>query len=145
VVGQMTPLPGRLIREMVRRPHRVDPGSVRCPVLVATGKQDALLGWQTGRRVGEWFNAVIWRFDDLGHLPWFEPGALRLYRNLAAFMHRPTTRKVTEADAWAPNEGRGAEARSIDRGEEGAKRSAYGQRLGRQGDSAIARWDQNIS
>lgn len=139
------PIPSRLLRDLLRRPYRVDPGAVRCQTLSCTGKEDALLHWQVGRRIGEWYGGVIWRYDDLGHLPWFEAGADRLYTQVAEYVVKPQGRKVTEADAWAPTEGRGAEARDIERGEEGARRSAYGQRLGRQGERATARWDQNLT
>jgi hypothetical protein len=141
----MVPMPGRVVQQILRRPLRPDSGAVRCHTLVCTARQDTLVHWQVGRRIGEWFNAIIWRYDDLGHLPFFQDEAARLYRNIGEFVLKPHSRKVTEAEAWAPGEGRGLEAREVDRGDVGGARSAYGQRLGRQGASNTDQWDQNLA
>lgn len=145
LADKFQPVPARLLRQLVRRPYRVDPGAVRCPTLVCTGKLDAVTPWVVGRRIGEWYDAVIWRYDDLGHFPWLQDEGVRLENQLAEYIVRPVERKVTEAEAWAPNEGRGTDARMVSRGSEGARRSAYGQRMGRQGGSATEQWDQNVT
>jgi pimeloyl-ACP methyl ester carboxylesterase len=142
---RITPWPGKLVRELARRPHVVESASVGCPVLVCTGKRDAVVRWQVARRLGEWFDAITWRFDDLGHLPMLQDGGVRLERDVAQWTIAPRRRKVVEVEAFAPGEGRGAEAREKAKGEAGKARSAYGQRMGRDGDAPTARWDQNLT
>lgn len=142
---RITPWPNRLARDLLRRPHQVSSEKIDAPILVCSGRRDVIVRWEVSRRLGEWLDAVIWRFDDLGHLGWLQPEGERMERDLAEYVVQPRRRKVTEVDAWRPGEGRGLEERDQARGEQGRQRSAYGQRLGRQGRSATERWDQNIT
>ena len=141
----VTPWPASLLRDMARQPHRVDPAAVQSPVLVQTGKRDVLVPPTVARLIGDRFDALVWRYDDLGHMALLQEEGRRLEADLTDFVLRPRSRKVTETDAFSPGEGVGYDERKERRGREGARRSAYGQRAGRQGQSAMQRWDQNLA
>jgi pimeloyl-ACP methyl ester carboxylesterase len=141
---QIVPWPGRLVRDLARRPHRVDPRAVRAPVVVVSGKEDLVVRWQVGRRLGEWYDALVWRYDDLGHLPMLQDSGSRMEQDLAGWLVNPRRRNVREVEAWAPNEGRGLASRAEAMSAEDKKRSAYGQRAGRSGSRGVDRWDQNL-
>jgi len=118
--------------------------AVEAPSLVIVGLKDTVTSWRTGRLLGDYLSAIIWRYDDLGHLPMFQTEGVRAEQSIAEFILEPVKRKVTEAEGWSPNEGVGTDGRLAAVGAEGKARSAYGQRIGRQGEDAAARWDQNL-
>ena len=139
VAALWTPLSPRLIGAamLARRAIEV----VRTSVLVCTGGQDLWVPWRAARRLGESLDAVIWRYDDLGHTPLLQAAGARLERDLVRWLSSPHPRKVREVDGWAPEEGRGIEGRMW--GTTHGNRSAYGQRAGRDADYAVSPWDQN--
>ncbi|MBM4367558.1 MAG: alpha/beta hydrolase [Deltaproteobacteria bacterium] len=124
---RVTAWPNRLCRELVRRPH-VDAGQVCTPLLVALGGRDAMSPWSRARVLGDLYEAVVWRYDDLGHSPTHEPGGLRMARDVAAFCVSPRRPQVVESEGYAPGEGVGTARRRERRGEAMKKRSAYGQK-----------------
>lgn len=119
--------PNRVLRDLVRPPE-VDPAQLRAPTLVAIGKQDRVIPWRRARVLGDLYEAVVWRYDDLGHLPQLEPAGARMGRDIAKFAAEPHGPRVIESEAFGPDEGVGHEARAARRGEAMKKRSAYGQR-----------------
>ena len=140
---RMTECPPHLFKEVMSYKD-LDYAAILCPILITTGLKDSVLTWRAGRDLGELLYAIIWRYDDLGHFPMFQVEGARLEQQVTEFILSPASRKVTEADAWAPHEGSGLEARKEAAGDEGRRRSSYGQRMGRQGEDSIGRWDQNI-
>jgi pimeloyl-ACP methyl ester carboxylesterase len=125
--ARVQPWPNRLCRELLRRP-RVDDDKVRAPVLVAIGGADPMVPWQSARVLGDLYEAIVWRYDDLGHSPTHEPGGLRMARDIAAFCVEPRRPQVIESEGFGPGEGVGGSARRERRGENMKRRSAYGQR-----------------
>jgi pimeloyl-ACP methyl ester carboxylesterase len=125
--------PNQLTRDLALRRPQVDPGAIRCPVLVAIGRKDRLVPWATARVLGDLYEAVTWRYDDLGHFPPWEPGGERLGANLAAWVAAPSRPQVLESEGYGPREGVGHELRRARRGEEMQKRSAYGQKRSARG------------
>jgi pimeloyl-ACP methyl ester carboxylesterase len=123
--ARVVPWPNRLVRELVL-PPAVDASAVRAPVLVALGFHDRLVPWSRARLLADLYEGITWRYDDLGHNPMLEPGGGRMGRDLAAFVAEPVRPSVLEAEAFAPGEGVGHQARRTRRGD--ARRSAYGQR-----------------
>lgn len=121
------PWPNRLCRELLRPPE-VAAERVRSPVLVALGLHDQLVPWQSARVLGDLYEAVVWRYDDLGHNPPLEPGGMRMGRDVAGFIAEPVRPKVIESEGFAPDEGIGHERRRARRGEAMKRRSAYGQK-----------------
>lgn len=121
------PWPNRLVRELAQRPV-VDPHAVVTPMLVAMGKQDGLLPWRKLRVLGDLYEAVVWRYDDLGHMPPLEPGGARMGRDVARFCASPWRPRVLESEGYGPEEGVGHEERRRRRGDAMKARSAYGQR-----------------
>lgn len=89
---QIGPWPARLVRELALRPHRVDAAGIGAPILVCIGRQDQVVRWEVGRRLGMHLDALIWRFDDLGHLPMLQEEGARLDRDLAAWLLAPRGR-----------------------------------------------------
>jgi pimeloyl-ACP methyl ester carboxylesterase len=138
------PWPAKIARDILRRRKPVEVGAIGCPVLVCVGKQDVVLPWLVSRRVGEFYDAITWRFDDVGHAPSWEDAGARLERDVAGWLLEPRRRKVSEVDAFAPNEGKGSAARKAAAGAAADQRSAYGQRKGREGERPDDRWDQNL-
>ena len=107
-----TPWPAGLARSLVRRPA-VTPTGV--PTLVLTGLQDHVVPSNVSRLVGDYFNAVTWRFDDVGHLPPLEPSGVRLARAMVDWLGDPQPRKVLEIHAFQPDEGVGEDVREARR------------------------------
>ncbi len=106
--GRTTPWPAGLARSLVRRPSVTPTG---LPTLVLTGLQDHVVPSNVSRLVGDYFNAVTWRFDDVGHLPPLEPAGERLTRALMEWLGDPQSRKVLEIHAFQPDEGVGEDVR----------------------------------
>jgi pimeloyl-ACP methyl ester carboxylesterase len=136
-------IPALALRALFRA-SEVEHLAVEAPSLVIVGHKDTVTPWRIGRLLGDYLNAIIWRYDDLGHFPMFQTEGVRAEKAIAEFIIEPVRRKVTEAEGWSPNEGVGADGRLAAVGVEGKARSAYGQRVGRQGEDASARWDQNL-
>ncbi|MEE2750569.1 MAG: alpha/beta hydrolase [Myxococcota bacterium] len=93
---------------LLRRPRVSVPA---CPVLVTYGLQDGVSRPRVSRLIGDHYDAITWRFDDLGHMPPLEPGGERLAQAIGDWMCRPTRRRVVEVDAFSPGEGVGDEIR----------------------------------
>lgn len=127
VYARVRPWPGRLLRELALRP-KVDPLAIQCPVLVALGYKDRLVPWQKARVLGDLYEGVVWRYDDLGHMPPFEDTGLRMARDVARFCVDPVRPQVIESEGFMPTEGVGHAVRRSRRGEQMKKRSAYGQK-----------------
>lgn len=124
---QCVPWPPRLALELLRRPQ-VDPTAITQPVLVAIGLHDKVFPWQKTRLLGDLYEAVVWRYDDLGHMPSMEPGGLRMARDIARWCAEPTRPQVIESEGFGPSEGVGHLLRRARRGALMKKRSAYGQK-----------------
>ena len=92
------PWPARLVRALARRPHRVDAAAIGAPILVCVGRRDLVVRWEVGRRLGMRLDALIWRFDDLGHLPMLQEEGRRLDRDLAGWLLAPRGRGVGPRD-----------------------------------------------
>ncbi|MDP2315893.1 MAG: alpha/beta fold hydrolase [Pseudomonadota bacterium] len=131
--ARVVPWPNRLCRDLLFARPVVDPAKVDVPVLVALGARDALVSWQQARLLGDLYEAVTWRYDDLGHMPPWEPGGERLGRDLAAWVAQPSRPQVLESEGYGPAEGVGHELRRQRRGEEMKRRSAYGQKRSARG------------
>lgn len=119
--------PNRLCRDLVRPPE-VDPLKVTGPTLIVLGRRDRLAPWDRVRVLGDLYEAVVWRYDDLGHMPPWEPAGLRMGRDIARYAVNPTRPQVIESEGFMPTEGVGHELRRARRGEAMKKRSAYGQK-----------------
>lgn len=125
--ARSVPWPPALGMSLLRRPA-VDPTKVTMPVLVAIGFHDRVFPWQKARVLGDLYECVVWRFDDLGHMPTMEPGGVRMAREIAAWCVQPTRPQVIESEGFGPAEGIGHLLRRARRGELMKKRSAYGQK-----------------
>lgn len=125
--------PNRLSRDLALRRPEVDTDAIRCPVLVAIGKRDRLVPWSTARVLGDLYEAVTWRYDDLGHFPPWEPGGERMGEQVAGWLAAPSRPQVLESEGYGPKEGVGHDVRHARRGEEMKKRSAYGQKRSARG------------
>jgi pimeloyl-ACP methyl ester carboxylesterase len=128
VHARVVPWPNRLARDLLLGRPVVDPAAVGIPVLVAIGKHDRLVPWATARLLGDLYEAVTWRYDDLGHMPPWEPGGDRMGRDVARWCAAPARPQVLESEGFTPQEGVGHTLRRQRRGEEMKKRSAYGQK-----------------
>ena len=117
---RITPWPPGLARDLLLRPEAPPaPG----PTLVLPGLADHLVPTAVARLVGDYHQAVVWRFDDVGHLPPLEAAGLRLTRHLVDWLQRPHRRQVVELDAFAPDEGVGKRVRDARRGDRPRPRS----------------------
>lgn len=125
--ARTVPWPAGIVRGLARRPH-VDPTAITQPVVVAIGLHDRVVDWRKARLLGDLYEAVVWRYDDLAHLPMLEPGGLRMGRDLARWCAEPVRPKVIESEGFGPNEGVGHTLRRARRGELMKMRSAYGQK-----------------
>ncbi|MFZ5476982.1 MAG: alpha/beta hydrolase [Myxococcota bacterium] len=128
VFDRIVPWPNRLVRELALRRPVLDPLAVRSPVLVALGARDRLVDWRRARVLGDLYEGTVWRYDDVGHMPPWEPGGERMGRDVAAWCAAPARPVVLESEGFGPGEGVGTEVRRRRRGEEAKKRSAYGQK-----------------
>lgn len=125
--NQSVPWPPGLGMGLLRRP-RVDPTAVTMPVLVAIGFHDRVFPWQKARVLGDLYECVVWRYDDVGHMPSMESAGIRMARDIAAWCVQPTRPQVIESEGFGPAEGIGHLLRRARRGELMKKRSAYGQK-----------------
>ncbi|MSP55363.1 MAG: alpha/beta fold hydrolase, partial [Myxococcales bacterium] len=125
--ARSVPWPPALGMGLLRRPT-VDAAAITMPVLVAIGFHDRMCAWQKARVLGDLYECVVWRFDDLGHMPTMEPGGVRMAREIAAWCAQPTRPQVIESEGFGPAEGIGHLLRRARRGELMKKRSAYGQK-----------------
>jgi hypothetical protein len=126
-IAQSGPWPPTLCRDLLRPPE-VRPTSLDTPVLVALGGVDPIIPPDRGRVVGDLFEAVVWKYDALGHSPMLEPGGERMLRDIVDFCGEPRRPAVLESEGFAPEEGVGHAVRRQRRGERLKRRSAYGQR-----------------
>jgi pimeloyl-ACP methyl ester carboxylesterase len=130
------PWSNALARDLAfRRPH-VDVSRLHVPTLVCIGKQDRLVAWQKARIIGDLYEAVTWRYDELGHMPPYEPGGDRMGRDLAGWLAAPARPAVLESEGYGPAEGVGHTLRAERRGEAARHRSAYGQKGAARGSGA---------
>lgn len=127
VYARILPWPAKLTRALAR-PPKIDPDRMRAPVLVLLGKLDKMLPWARARIIGDLYEGVVWRYDDLGHMPPFDPNGLRMGKDLAKFVLAPIRPKVIESEGYMPQEGVGHDKRKARRGEMMKLRSAYGQK-----------------
>jgi pimeloyl-ACP methyl ester carboxylesterase len=128
VYARTRPWPQRLARDLAFARPVVDVTAVHAPVLVALGRRDQLVPWETSRILGDLYEAVTWRYDDLAHMPMWEPGGERMGRDLARWVANPSRPQVLESEGYGPSEGVGHTLRRERRGEEMKRRSAYGQK-----------------
>lgn len=113
-VAQLSPWPNGMVRDMAfRRPRLEGWGG---PVLVTHGLLDRVSSLRTSRLLADHHDAVLWRFDDLAHLPPLEPGGERHARAVGEWLLQPTVRQVREIDPLAPTEGVGDGRRAERRG-----------------------------
>ncbi len=106
--SRIVPWPNRATRGLVRRPD-LPPAS--CPCLVTFGLQDKTSAVSVYRLLGDYHDAITWRFDNLAHMPPVEPGGERHAEAIAGWILQPRGRIVTEVDPLAPQEGIGEEGR----------------------------------
>lgn len=125
--SRTVPWPAGIVRGLARRPE-VDPTAIPMPVVVAIGFHDRVVPWQKARLLGDLYEAVVWRYDDLGHMPMLEAGGIRMGRDLARWCAEPVRPQVIESEGYGPNEGVGHLLRRARRGELMKMRSAYGQK-----------------
>ncbi len=113
---RMTPWPAQLTRDLIVDRPEIPRDGIDCPVLVTFGFRDSGVRLSTVRLIGDYYNALTWRFDDLARLPMLELGAERHARKVAGWLRRPRRRRVEEIDTFAPHEGVGQEVREQRRG-----------------------------
>ncbi len=116
VYDRILPWPNRLLKDLARHRPELDPAAIGCPVLVTYGGQDNTLRVSTVRLVSDLYDAKCWRFDDLAHIPSIEPGGERHMKKVAAWIRRPSSRRIQEIDQFAPHEGVGHDERKRRRG-----------------------------
>jgi pimeloyl-ACP methyl ester carboxylesterase len=113
-VAQLNPWPHRMAVDLVLRRPRVE--SLACPVLVTHGLQDPVTPLRGSRLLADHFDAPLWRFDDLAHLPSLEPGGERHLAAVAEWLAAPHGRRIHEIDPLAPHQGVGEQTRTGRRG-----------------------------
>jgi len=116
IAERITPLAPQLVRVATLDRPEIPRDGIDCPVLVTFGLNDKAVRMSTIRLIGDYYNAMTWRFDDLGHLPPLEAGAERHARKVAGWLRRPKSRRLDEIDAFAPGEGVGQDVREQRRG-----------------------------
>ena len=109
--NRLTPWPNGLVRQLVRARPTVAPVKPEFPVLVVLGGDDRVTRPHTVRAVGDWYEAVVWRFDGVGHLPPLESGGERVVDAVSDFVLNPFDRRIHGAEAFAPHDGAGAQVR----------------------------------
>ncbi len=124
---QTVPWPPALALALLRRPT-IDPTALTMPILVAIGLHDRVFPWQKMRVLGDLYESVVWRYDDLGHMPPLEPAGGRMAKDIAQWCVEPTRPQVIESEGFGPTEGVGHLLRRARRGELMKRRSAYGQK-----------------
>ncbi len=110
-LARLGPWPSGIVRDIVRRRPAVPRGSVACPVLVTHGFLDRVASLYGSRLLADHYDAVMWRFDDIGHMPQVEPAGARHARALGEWLLAPTRPRVREVDAFRPDEGVGEHER----------------------------------
>jgi pimeloyl-ACP methyl ester carboxylesterase len=126
-IARSGPWPSRLCLDLARSPS-LCPSSLETPVLVAVGGADPILPPNRARIVGDLFEGVVWKYDELAHSPMLEPGGERMLRDILGFCAAPVRPLVIESEGFRPDEGAGHTLRRQRRGERIKKRSAYGQK-----------------
>jgi pimeloyl-ACP methyl ester carboxylesterase len=116
IAARITAWPNTLTRDLLLRRPAIARDAIDCPVLVTYGFQDPYLRLDTVRLLADHYNALLWRFDDLAHLPPLEAGGDRHALKLAGWLKRPKRRRLDEIDAFGPGEGVGQEVREQRRG-----------------------------
>jgi pimeloyl-ACP methyl ester carboxylesterase len=122
-------LPGPLTRDLLLHRPVVTREQVRCPLLITHGFQDPILRLWTSKLLADHLDAVIWRFDDVGHYAPLEPAGARVLDAMAGWLLRPKGRKIVEIDPLAPHQGVGAEAREERRPLKSRSNSRFGERV----------------
>ena len=126
LLERIVPWPNGMVRDMARRRPSVP--SLDCPVLVTHGFQDRAASLYVSRLLADHFDAVMWRFDDLAHMPALEPGGQRHAQAVAGWILDPVARRVREVDAFRPDEGVGAGERQAREGQRVRSDSRFGDR-----------------
>lgn len=126
--ARLVPWPNRLTRDLALHRPNVDPDAIHAPVMILLGRQDPIVPWQKSRVLGDLYEGVVWRYDDLAHSPPLEPGGERMGKDAAKFCVNPGRPRVLESEGFGPAEGVGHTLRKQRRGEAMKKRSAYGQK-----------------
>ena len=121
-------LPGPLTRELYLRRPVVTRDQLRCPLLITHGFQDPILRLWTSKLLADHLDAVLWRFDDVGHYAPLEPAGERALNAMAGWLLRPTRRKIVEIDPLAPHQGVGLEEREGRRPLKSRSNSRFGER-----------------
>ena len=111
VLDHIGPWPNGMVRDLARRRPDVPGSSVECPVLVTHGFLDRVTSLYGSRLLADHYDAVMWRFDDIGHMPQVEPAGERHARAVGEWLLAPTRRRVNEIDAFRPDEGVGLDER----------------------------------
>jgi pimeloyl-ACP methyl ester carboxylesterase len=124
---KVMPWPKGLLKDVLLRP-KIDPSTITAPVLVMIGAEDRLVPWDKARVIGDLYEAVVWRYDGLAHMPPLEKGGERMGKDLAEWLSTPTAPQVLESEGYGPREGVGHQIRRQRRGVEMKRRSAYGQK-----------------
>lgn len=131
--ARVGPLPGPLTRDLLLSRPVVTREQVRCPLLITHGFQDPILRLWTSKLLADHLDAVIWRFDDVGHYAPLEPSGARVLDAMAGWLLRPKGRKIVEIDPLAPHQGVGADAREQRRPLKSRSNSRFGERLVKRG------------
>ncbi|MCP4809915.1 MAG: alpha/beta hydrolase [Proteobacteria bacterium] len=113
-MARIGPWPNGMVRDMVRRRPVVTAQDIGAPILVTHGLNDGAASLYGSRLLADHYDCVLWRFDDLAHLPQLEPGGERHTRAVGEWMQAPHGRQVREIDAFRPDEGVGR-ARRVSR------------------------------
>lgn len=125
VLPLLTPWPNRLLRDLARPPRVPVPEP---PVLIVQGLLDPIVSLQYSRLLADYYNAILWRFDDLGHTPPLEDGGVRLMQAVGEWVLAPRRRKIEEVDALSPDEGVGSAERERRRSRRVRSNSRFGER-----------------
>ncbi len=107
VLARIGPWPCGMVRDIARRRPTVPRGSVDCPVLITHGFLDRVASLYGSRLLADHYGAVMWRFDDVGHMPQVEPAGERHARAVGEWLLAPSRPRVREVDAFRPAEGVG--------------------------------------
>ena len=127
-LARVGPLPGPLTRELYLRRPVVTRDQLRCPLLITHGFQDPVLRLWTSKLLADHLDAVLWRFDDVGHYAPLEPSGERALNAMAGWLLRPAGRKIVEIDPLAPHQGVGLDAREERRPLKSRSNSRFGER-----------------
>ncbi|MCK6525290.1 alpha/beta hydrolase [Myxococcota bacterium] len=126
-------MPGALVRDLLLRRPVVTRDQLRCPLLITHGFLDPVQRLWTSKLLADHLDAVIWRFDDVGHYAPLEPAGARVLDAMAGWLLRPKGRKIVEIDPLAPHQGVGADVREQRRPLKSRSNSRFGERLVKRG------------